>query len=480
MSDDTARTAQPGNRFVSDLWRLAFILLLTFVVRVWVVSHAVVTFAIVSGLFVMRLQLEDPPMDREHPDHRMTRLKVIEKAEHPPGYYVSVLLVSYPVRAIMGGTTCDSMVMSTQVASVLAALLLTFPMYYLGRMLFDRQTAFVATLLFQTLPVWTAITSDGLSDGLFLLVAVNTLWLGARTFREPTFARFLLAGIGAGFAYLVRPEGVLLIGASGCTAGTCVVLRRWSWQPGVMRISGLVAGGLLIGLPYVLLIGKLTNKPTGEGIFKKVIGEPVKPSWQESNVSARPAPTTTIFAVWWSEFQNQGQSKVLWAAKQVPLQILKTLHYCLPFVALVGFYVLRRKIWGDTRLLVSGDSTGDLSCSFADAVICGRIYFRAPHLADLAHLLLFCRGAVAHLRRMGCEDRLYRPVLFASSHLGGSSVLFAVRLAAGRFQEVTCQPRRPSSSWGLAGAALPARRGCFRHLRLGGVLHQSQYESRAR
>ncbi len=43
MSDDTARTAQPGNRFVSDLWRLAFILLLTFVVRVWVVSHAVVT-----------------------------------------------------------------------------------------------------------------------------------------------------------------------------------------------------------------------------------------------------------------------------------------------------------------------------------------------------------------------------------------------------------------------------------------------------
>ncbi len=118
-----------------------------------------------------------------------------------------------------------------------------------------------------------------------------------------------------------------------------------------MRISGLVAGGLLIGLPYVLLIGKLTNKPTGEGIFKKVIGEPVKPSWQESNVSARPAPTTTIFAVWWSEFQNQGQSKVLWAAKQVPLQILKTLHYCLPFVALVGFYVLRRKIWGDSACL---------------------------------------------------------------------------------------------------------------------------------
>ncbi len=128
----------------------------------------------------------------------MTRLKVIEKAEHPPGYYVSVLLVSYPVRAIMGGTTCDSMVMSTQVASVLAALLLTFPMYYLGRMLFDRQTAFVATLLFQTLPVWTAITSDGLSDGLFLLVAVNTLWLGAHAFESRHLHDFSLPELALG------------------------------------------------------------------------------------------------------------------------------------------------------------------------------------------------------------------------------------------------------------------------------------------
>jgi hypothetical protein len=315
------------------------------------------------GFIRYALQFENPPFAPHYPTvidpqtqkttqvkelHQMTRLEVVEEAEHPPGYWISVLAVSYPVRAIMGGTTCDSLAMSTQVTSVLAALLLTFPMFYLGRIIFDRQTAFVATLLFQVLPVWSAITSDGLSDGLFLLMSTTTLWLGARAFREPTPFRFGLTGMSAGFAYLVRPEGVLLAGAVGCTAVACILLRRWNWRSGTARIAGLVAGSLLIGLPYVCLIGKLTNKPTG----RQFTGEEVV-AYHESITSAAPV-ATPLFGVWWSQIHSNGDSKVVWAAKQVPLQIMKTLHYSLPFMSIFGFYLFRRKIWEDNATLYLG------------------------------------------------------------------------------------------------------------------------------
>ena len=350
MPDDTTKTVEPEKGFISDLWRLAFILLLTLAVRTWVVSHAIVTSRDSLGFIRYALQLEDPPQDPANPSRKMTRVEVIQRAEHPPGYYASVLLVSYPMRAIMGGTTCDSMVLSTQVASVLAALLLTFPMYYLGRRLFDRQTAFVATLLFQCLPVWTAITSDGLSDGLFTLMAVSTLWCGVRSYCEPTAGRFVLTGIATGLAYLVRPEGMLLLAACGSVAVGCIVFRRWNWRPGLLRISGLVAGALLIGLPYIVLIGKLTNKPSGDILTNRMMGKDSTPSWGVSDRTAPPG-VTILLADWFSEMYNQGETREVWALKGVSKQILKTLHYVAPFTALLGLFVLRRRIREETALL---------------------------------------------------------------------------------------------------------------------------------
>ena len=138
----------------SDGWRLGVILLLALVVRGWLVAHAVVGSRDSLGFVRYVLQLEDPPATPEHPGQPLTRRGVIAKAEHPPGFALAAWAVSVPVRSVMGGTSCDALVLSTQLTSVLASILLTLPMYCLGKLLFDRQTAFVATLLFQCLPVW--------------------------------------------------------------------------------------------------------------------------------------------------------------------------------------------------------------------------------------------------------------------------------------------------------------------------------------
>ena len=56
------------------------------------------------------------------------------------------------------------------VASGIASVLLVIPMFYLGKELFNRSVAFWATALFQCHPQAGQALSDGLSEGLFLLL----------------------------------------------------------------------------------------------------------------------------------------------------------------------------------------------------------------------------------------------------------------------------------------------------------------------
>lgn len=60
-----------------------------------------------------------------------------------------------------------------QLTSTLAALLLLYPMYQLGRLLFDRRVGFGAALLFQYLPISSHHLSDGISEALFLLLVAS-------------------------------------------------------------------------------------------------------------------------------------------------------------------------------------------------------------------------------------------------------------------------------------------------------------------
>src|SRR5260221_3501066 len=129
------QTNNPPRPWLADCWRIGVILLLAFSTRFWVLRHTEVLSRDSIGFIRFALQLEEPPDGMSRPD-------VLRANPHPPGYSIAVLAVSWPVRSCMGGTTCDSMVLSAQIASVIASLLIVFPMYFTGKLLFDRQTAF--------------------------------------------------------------------------------------------------------------------------------------------------------------------------------------------------------------------------------------------------------------------------------------------------------------------------------------------------
>jgi Dolichyl-phosphate-mannose-protein mannosyltransferase len=330
-----APRAWPG-----DLAGIGVILLLAFAARFWVLRHTEVLSRDSIGFIRFALQLE-------RPTEGMTRLDVVRGNAQPPGYPLALLVVSQPVRSCLGETTCDSMVLSAQLTSILASLLLVFPMYFVGKMLFDRQTAFIATLLYQVLPVCTQVTSDGLSDSVYLLMAMIALWFGALGLRRGATGWFAAAGLFAGLAYLVRPEGLASALVLGLVALGLTLRGVWSRQQLLTRGCALATGLLLVMTPYVATIGKLTNKPTGEGFLK---GD-LHPSWERSQSSA-PAGVNVPLAEWWNPEKGDDSARSLWAVKALTVELVKASFYVLPLFAIAGLLLLRQRIRDDAAVLL--------------------------------------------------------------------------------------------------------------------------------
>src|SRR5689334_2750262 len=90
----------PSLRFPSWL-ALMQLLALGLGLRVWVIARTEVAARDSIGFIRYALRLEREPWQ-----------EVIRTAEHPPGYALVVMLVSWPVRAWTGDTSCDTMVLS--------------------------------------------------------------------------------------------------------------------------------------------------------------------------------------------------------------------------------------------------------------------------------------------------------------------------------------------------------------------------------
>lgn len=356
VSPASAAATAPG---WSDRRRVGCILLLTLFVHAFIVLNTTVVSRDCIIFARYALHLETSPRDRFDPNkHLVAPWEVIKQAEHPPGYPAAVLAMSWLVRPLMGGVTPQSMALSAQLVSVLAAVLLVFPMFSLVRRLFDSRVAFAATALFQVLPVFAEVTSDGISDGLYLWTVVLALWFGTRAlekgFAWQAYASGWGAGLCVGLGYLVRPDALIVGLAVGLTYAGAVVAwlwrsaeRRQAWGPFVAGV-GLVLGVALFVAPYVLFIGKLTNKPSGQEMLQRVSGGDAKPTYFDRN--SRMKTVNVPLGAWWDPQAFAGQSQQVWAAKELFFkEYPKAAHYALPLFALIGVLALRRRLQ-DARL----------------------------------------------------------------------------------------------------------------------------------
>ena len=236
-----------------DWLLLALLMLLSAGIHGWLVGHTLVAARDSISFIRYALLLEQQPW-REALAH----------SEQHPIYPLIVLAVSVPVRWLAGGTTCDAMVLSCQLASSLAAVLLVVPMFYLGRELFDRRVGFWAAALFQCLPVSAHVTADALSEAVFLLTVTTLLLLAAGALRRPSVVGFGLCGLCGGLAYLTRPEGALTVVAVGGVLLALQAVPAWRrpWRQTMKSLASLGLPALALALPYMIVIDGITRKTT--------------------------------------------------------------------------------------------------------------------------------------------------------------------------------------------------------------------------
>lgn len=347
MTEISPPILPPRREWLSDAWRIGFILLLTLATRGWLVAHTEVLSRDSIGFIRYALTIEDPPSDPANPNVKLSRVAVLQQSFHPPGYAVAIIAVSQPVRAIMG-TTSESMALSAQLTSVLTSLLIVFPLYFLGKILFDRPIAFVGTLIHQILPVCEQITSDGLSDGLFMLTMATALWFTALAFRRQSYGWFFASGAAMGLSYLVRPEGLVLLLATGLVMMRCRWRGEVTWRKSVVQAGALFVGLLVVTGPYIATIGRLTNKPTGNGLLRWLSGEALKPSWVTVSEAPEPPEAVNIpLARWWPDDGKGKGPTSSWAFHALVAELLKATFYVLPFFSVLGLFLLRHEVRND-------------------------------------------------------------------------------------------------------------------------------------
>jgi hypothetical protein len=252
----------------SDLWRVVALVAVAVAVHGWVMSRTAVTARDSVGFARYAFALKDPKraadinpaaVNGETPSWQA----VLRAEPHPPGYPQAVLATATVVQvAHPTAPETERMLFAAQLASSIAGVLVVVPVFALGRMLFGASAGFWAALLLQLLPVFATDTSDGLSDGPFLLCVTSALAIAVWATDRPKAGRwFLVCGAVAGVAYLIRPEGVLVPLAVGGGLLLRAVKRPRCWgQP--MAVVTVAVGFLLVGGPYMAVIGGFTNKPS--------------------------------------------------------------------------------------------------------------------------------------------------------------------------------------------------------------------------
>jgi 4-amino-4-deoxy-L-arabinose transferase-like glycosyltransferase len=336
--------------FGPDYVRLLALAIVSIAVHGWLISHTALTARDSLGFARQALCFDTPSAAPPHADGRAkTTIDHIRAAEHPPGFPLAVW-ATYKVTSLYSDAPiADRALKATQLANGFAALLLIVPTYLIGRMLFSRNVGFAAALLFQVLPVPARITSDGLTEGVYLLATCVAVMFAVRAVRQPRISGFLLCGLASGAAYLVRPEGVLVASGPFMVALWLGLTRRWPRDAAFGRITALAVGVALVAVPYMALIGKISNKLAAQEMLNP--NAPPRSIYQGGPTS-KLTTQGPLFAEWWNEERDAGKSRSLWAIQAVVKETSKSANYVIWPLAVFAILAFRRRFGSEPGLWI--------------------------------------------------------------------------------------------------------------------------------
>jgi hypothetical protein len=314
---------------------LGLLLFLAILIRAWMVYNTEVPARDSIGYIRYALEFE-----------KMGYGEVLNKNHQHPGYPLTILAVSWPVRHFLGATDASTMQLSAQLASSLAGVLLVIPMFFLGKALWDRQIGFWAALLFQVLPVSGQLLSDGLSEPLFLLLSATALLFAVQAVRDFATWRFAVSGAFIGLAYFTRPEAALLLFAIAGTLALMQLLPRWQrpWRRTLRCASCLAVAALVTGSLYFAVTHRFTNKPSVHIIIR---GDTSALQKADAGTGAAPRPLlASLFAGFFKPSDTLSEQLVK-SVQTLAVELAQGFYFYLWLPALLGLWS-HRGTWKQT------------------------------------------------------------------------------------------------------------------------------------
>lgn len=345
-----------------DLRLLVVLLIVASGLRVWHLATTEVTSR--DSIHFMRMAWE---MGHGH------AIQAIREGEQHPGYPV----VLCGVRALIGLVSSASAPLqfqwAAQLTSIVASLVSVPVLYCLSRQLFSPIGAFYGVLLIQILPATGRLLADGLSESLFLLCVMSSVLAGFIALRGNRAAAFAVCGLTGGFAYLVRPEGAVFPVAVGVVmVFHHVVLARKPW---IKLALALAASFLAVALPFMIVVGKLTSKPTANRVLTA------------DEVRAPVPPGGPIWASWFSSSSN-GMHREVWAVWILLGMLARGSLFILWLPTVAGLIYYRKTLWHEP-----GAVAFSLGC-FVLAVLLERVAGTMGYLSDRHMVVLICAIAI--------------------------------------------------------------------------------------
>ena len=95
-----------------------------------------------------------------------------------------------------------------KLVSTLFGILMIFPIYFLGRRIFDQKIAFLSTFALVIHPYIRRFSGDVLKESTYLFLLATAIWFTLRTLQREKIYPYLFIPLFSALAYLVRPDGI--------------------------------------------------------------------------------------------------------------------------------------------------------------------------------------------------------------------------------------------------------------------------------
>src|SRR4030067_1720166 len=142
-----------------------------------------------------------------------------------------------------------------KLVSTLFGILLIFPVYFLGKRIFDEKIAFLSSLLLVVHPYLRRFSADVLKESTYLFFFAAALRFAWNAIQEEKKYAFFFVPICSVIAYLVRPDGVEVL----LIAFFFILLIKKFSIPKRKRtvILLLILSSVLLLLPYLVYLREI-------------------------------------------------------------------------------------------------------------------------------------------------------------------------------------------------------------------------------